>query len=182
MMAYSSISHMGYALVGLAAATPEGITGTLIYLTTYLFMNVGTFAVIAAMSRKGHMVENINDLAGLGKTDPGIATAMAIFMFSMAGVPPLAGFFGKFLVFKAALAADLYTLTIIGLLASAVGAFFYLRIVKIMFFDKAAEALDKRSLSLSFITFSMGTITVVFLLFLSPMLQMGQIAAQSLFQ
>lgn len=182
MMAYSSIAHMGYALVGLAAATSDGVMGTLVYLTTYLFMNIGTFAVIAAMSRKGRIVENINDLAGLGKTDPGIATAMAIFMFSMAGVPPLAGFFGKFLVFKAALASDLYALTIIGILASAVGAFFYLRIIKIMFFDKAAEPLDKRSLSLSFISFSMGTITVIFLLFLSPMLQMGKIAAQSLFQ
>ncbi|MDI2090372.1 NADH-quinone oxidoreductase subunit NuoN [Commensalibacter oyaizuii] len=181
MMAYSSIAHMGYALVGLAAATSDGVLGTLIYLTTYLFMNVGTFAVIAAMTRKGHVVENINDLAGLGKTDPGIATAMAIFMFSMAGVPPLAGFFGKFMVFWAAISAHLYLLTIVGILASAVGAFFYLRIVKIMFFDKPAEALDQRSLSLSFISFGMGTLTVIFLLFMSPMLHISKIAAQSLF-
>lgn len=181
MMAYSSVAHMGYALVGLAAGTSNGVLGTIIYLTTYLFMNIGTFAVIASMTRKGKTVENINDLAGLGKSDPGIAVAMAIFMFSMAGVPPLAGFFGKFMVFWAAIQVHLYTLVTISIIASVIGAFFYLRIVKIIFFDKTEEPLDQRSLSLSFMSFGMGTITVLFIVFMGPMMHVGRIAAQSLF-
>lgn len=181
MMAYSSISHMGYTLVGLAAATTEGVLGSLIYLTVYLFMNIGTFAVIAAMTRKGLIVENVKDLSGLGKTNPGIAAAMAIFMFSMAGAPPLAGFFGKFMVFWAAISAHLYILTIIGILASAISAYIYLRIIKIMYFNTLIQPLDPQPLSLSLITFSMGTVTIIFLLFMSPIVHISKIAAQSLF-
>lgn len=181
MMAYSSVAHMGYAMVGLAAGNSNGVLGTIIYLTTYLFMNVGTFAVITSMTRKGKVVENINDLAGLGKSDPGIAVAMAIFMFSMAGVPPLAGFFGKFMVFWAAIQVHLYVLATVGIVASVLSAFFYLRIVKIIFMDKSHGQLDHRSLSISFMSFGMSALTVIFIIFMGPMMHVGRIAAKSLF-
>ena len=180
-MAYSSVAHMGYAMVGLAAGNSNGVLGTIIYLTTYLFMNVGTFAVITSMTRKGKVVENINDLAGLGKSDPGIAVAMAIFMFSMAGVPPLAGFFGKFMVFWAAIQVHLYVLATVGIVASVLSAFFYLRIVKIIFMDKSHGQLDHRSLSISFMSFGMSALTVIFIIFMGPMMHVGRIAAKSLF-
>lgn len=143
LMAYSSIGHVGYALVGLTAATSEGVRGVLVYLTIYLVMNIGTFACILAMRRGDRMVESIDDLRGLAKTHKGMAMALAIFMFSLAGVPPLAGFFGKFYVFMAAINAGLYYLAVIGVLASVVGAFYYLRIIKIMYFDEPTEPLSK---------------------------------------
>jgi NADH-quinone oxidoreductase subunit N len=138
LMAYSSIGHVGYALIGLAAGSAIGVRGILVYMAIYLFMNVGTFAVILCMRRDGRMVEEIGDLAGLSRTQPGLALALAIFMFSMAGIPPLAGFFAKLYIFLAAIDAGLYTLAVIGVLASVVGAFYYLRIVKLMYFDEPA--------------------------------------------
>ncbi|MDJ0894470.1 MAG: NADH-quinone oxidoreductase subunit NuoN [Alphaproteobacteria bacterium] len=143
LMAYSSIGHMGYALVGLAAGTETGVTGVILYMTIYMFMNVGTFACILCMRRQDRMVEQIDDLAGLAQTQPRLALAMAIFMFSMAGIPPLAGFFGKFFVFRAAIDAGLVGLAVVGVLASVVGAFYYLRIVKLMYFDPAADVFDR---------------------------------------
>jgi len=143
LMAYSSIGHVGYALIGVAAGNQIGIRGLLVYLAIYLFMNLGTWAVILAMRQKGRLVEGISDLAGLGKTHPGMALALAIFMFSMAGIPPLAGFWGKLYVFMAAIQSGLVTLAVIGVLTSVVGAYYYLRIVKIMYFDEPAEQLDK---------------------------------------
>ncbi len=145
LMAYSSIGHVGYALVGLAAGSQEGVRGVLVYLAIYLFMNLGTFTIILAMRQKGRPVEGISDLAGLSKTNPLMAVSMAIFMFSMAGVPPMAGFFGKFYVFMSAVNAGLYTLAVIGVLSSVVGAFYYLRIIKIMYFDEVQEPLDRLS-------------------------------------
>jgi len=142
LMAYSSIGHMGYALVGLAAGTTEGVRGVLVYLTIYLFMNAGTFAVILSMRQQDRPVEGIKDLAGLGRTQPLTALAMGVFMFSMAGIPPLAGFFAKFYVFVAAVEADLVWLAIVGVLTSVVSAFYYLRIFKVMFFDEPLEGLD----------------------------------------
>jgi NADH-quinone oxidoreductase subunit N len=142
LMAYSSIGHVGYVLIGLAAGTEAGIQSVAVYLAIYLFMNVGTFAVILAMRAKGIAVEGIDDLKGLAHTRPGLALAMAIFMFAMAGIPPLAGFFGKLYVFMAAVQAGLFTLAVIGVLASVVSAFYYLRIVKIMYFDEPVGALD----------------------------------------
>jgi len=115
----------------------------LIYLAIYLFMNVGTFAVILSMRQKGRLLENIDDLAGLSKTHPAMALWTAIFMFSMAGVPPLAGFWGKFYVFMAAIDKGLLTLAVIGVLTSVVGAYYYLRIIKIMYFDEPIEVLDR---------------------------------------
>jgi NADH-quinone oxidoreductase subunit N len=143
LMAYSSIANVGYALVGLAAGTPEGLSGMLIYMAIYVVMNAGTFAVILAMRQQGRMVEGIVDLAGLGKTRPMMAASLAIFMFSLAGIPPLAGFFGKLFVFRAAINSGLYTLAVLGVLASVVGAFYYLRIIKIMYFDEPREGFDK---------------------------------------
>ena len=142
LMAYSSIGHVGYALMGLAAGTEAGAGGVMLYMAIYLVMNVGTFACILSMKVKDRMVENISDLAGLSKTRPGMAFALMLFMFSMAGIPPLAGFFGKFFVFAAAIDAGLIYLAIIGAVASVVSAFYYLRIIKVMYFDEAEEAID----------------------------------------
>ncbi|GBQ72445.1 NADH-quinone oxidoreductase chain N [Ameyamaea chiangmaiensis NBRC 103196] len=180
LMAYSSIGHMGYALMGLAAATPGGIRGTLVYLTTYLFMNVGVFAGIAAMRRKGHETTDIADLSGLGRTSPGLALMMAIFMFSMLGMPPTAGFFGKLMVFSAAYGAGLYGLLAIGAITSAIGAYYYLRIVKVMYFDASAPAFDTRSPSLAFLSVSMGIVTALFVLVLGPVTSAAQAAASAL--
>ena len=135
LMAYSSIGHMGYALIGLAVGTPEGIRGVLVYMVIYVFMSAGAFACIIAMRRRGRSLEQISDLSGLARTDPALALAMAVFMFSMAGIPPLSGFFGKLYVFLAAVQGGLWTLAIIGVLTSVVGAYYYLRIVKVMYFD-----------------------------------------------
>jgi NADH-quinone oxidoreductase subunit N len=140
LMAYSSIGHIGYALIGLAAGNAAGVRGILVYMAIYLFMNVGTFGVILCMRRDGVMVEEIGDLTGLSRTQPALALALGIFMFSMAGIPPLGGFFAKIYVFLAAIDAGLYGLAVIGVLASVVGAFYYLRIVKLMYFDEPAGA------------------------------------------
>ena len=142
LMAYSSIGHVGYALVGVAAGSEVGVSGVLIYFSLYLFMNVGTFACILSMRRGGRMVESLDDLAGLSRTHPLMAAALAAFMFSMAGVPPLAGFWGKLYVFQAAVGSELYVLAVIGVLASVVSCFYYLRIIKIMYFDEVVEPLD----------------------------------------
>ncbi|RUY05351.1 NADH-quinone oxidoreductase subunit NuoN, partial [Mesorhizobium sp. M7A.F.Ca.US.005.03.2.1] len=131
LMAYSSIGHMGYALVGLAANSQAGVRGVAIYMLIYLVMTLGTFAFILAMRRKEGNVEQISDLAGLSSTNPVMATILTILMFSLAGIPPLAGFWGKWYVFLAAINANLYALAIIGVLASVVGAYYYLRIIKI---------------------------------------------------
>ena len=143
LMAYSSIGHVGFALIGLAAGTAEWVRGVIIYMTIYLVMNIGTFACILLMRRKGGMVESIDDLAGLSRTSPALAFALAVLMFSLAGIPPLAGFFGKFYVFVAAINAGLYTLAVIGVLASVVGAFYYVRIVRLMYFDEPAEPFER---------------------------------------
>ena len=142
LMAYSSIGHVGYALIGLAAGTEAGVRGVLVYMAIYLAMNVGTFCCILAMRRTGRMVEGIDDLAGLARTHPMVAMALAAMMFSMAGIPPLAGFFGKFYIFVAAIDAGLITLAVIGVLTSVVGAFYYLRIIKIMYFEEPVDAFD----------------------------------------
>ena len=143
LMAYSSIGHVGYMLMAVATGTTEGVRGILVYLAIYLFMNLGTWAIIMAMRQRGRLVEKISDLAGLSKTHPGMALALAIFMFSMAGIPPLAGFWAKLYVFMAAIHGHLVILAVIGVLSSVVGAYYYLRIVKVMYFDEPAEQLDK---------------------------------------
>ncbi|MFO7854271.1 MAG: NADH-quinone oxidoreductase subunit NuoN [Paracoccaceae bacterium] len=144
LMAYSSIAHMGFALVGLAAGTVEGAQALLIYLAIYVTMNVGVFAFMLTMARDGQPVVEIRDLAGLSKDRPALALGVGALFFSLAGVPPLVGFFGKWQVFAAAVEADLAALAVAGAVASVIGAYYYLRIVKIMYFDAAEAPLDRR--------------------------------------
>ncbi len=143
LLAYSSIGHVGYALIGLAVADTAGVRGILIYMAIYMVMSLGTFAVVLSMRIKDQMVEDIDDLRGLAKTHPLMALAMAIFMFSMAGIPPMAGFFAKLYIFMAAIESQAYTLAILGVLTSVVAAFYYLRIIKVMYFDDVVTPLDR---------------------------------------
>jgi len=181
LMAYSSIGHMGYALIGLAAGTPEGIRGTLVYMVIYVFMTAGTFACIIAMRRNGRAVEQISDLSGLSNTDPTLALAMAIFMFSLAGIPVLSGFFAKLYIFLAAVQDGLWTLAVIGVLTSVVGAFYYIRVIKVMYFDPAAAPFDPRPPSLSFVAAVGGLFTTFFFIFPGPIVLAAQAAAKALF-
>src|SRR6186713_326880 len=142
LMAYSSIGHMGFALVGLASGTVEGAQGVLMYIAIYLAMTLGTFAVILSMRRTEGMVEEISDLSGLARTNPPLAFFLAMLLFSLAGIPPLAGFFAKYYVFLGAIKAGLYGLAVIGVLASVVGAYYYLLIVKTMYFDEPAKGFN----------------------------------------
>ncbi|WP_206378288.1 NADH-quinone oxidoreductase subunit NuoN [Sneathiella limimaris] len=182
LMAYSSIGHIGYALVGLAAGSEAGVRGVLIYMTIYVIMNIGTFAIILSMRQKEGMVEDISELAGLGKSNPFMAFVLMVFMFSLAGIPPLAGFFGKFYVFVAAIDAGLYPLAIIGLVTSVVGAFYYIRIVKIMYFDEAAEGFEPMTKSLATIMVVTGLFVVFFVAYPSPLTDSASAAASVLFQ
>lgn len=141
LLAYSSIANIGFALVGLSAATEDGVWSVLVYLGIYLVMTLGAFACVISMRRESGPVETIEDLAGLNDRHLGMATAFAALMFSLAGIPPLAGFFAKFYVLKAAMDAGLFWLAIIGVLASVVGAYYYLRVIKVMFFDEPKEPL-----------------------------------------
>ncbi len=143
MMAYSSIGHIGYALIGLVVANESGIRGIMIYMAIYLFMNIGTFACILTLRRGDRMVENISELAGMSKSHPVVAAALTIFMFSMAGIPPLAGFFSKLYIFLSAIESDFFGLAIIGVLSSVVGSFYYLRIIKVIYFDEQVDPFDK---------------------------------------
>ncbi len=187
LMAYSSIGHVGYALLGLAVGTSEGIRAVLVYMAIYLTMNIGTFACILAMRRQGQYVEQIPDLAGLSKRNLPMAIIMMLLMFSLAGVPPLAGFFGKFYVFKAvmemsALSSGWTVLAVIGVLSSVVGAFYYLRIVKVMFFDEAVEPLDLPSgRELGLLMGLAGAFNLFFFPFAGPLLRAAGNAAAALF-
>jgi NADH-quinone oxidoreductase subunit N len=180
LMAYSSIGHVGYALMGLAVDTDVGVRGLLIYMAIYLVMNVGTFAVLVAMRRQGKAVELIDDLAGLGRSHPGMAMWMAIFMFSMAGVPPLAGFFGKLYVFLAAIQAGYFWLALIGVLTSVVGGYYYLRIVKVMYFDSTEQVLDVPAPGVSIVMTLSGLFNLLFILWPAPLIGAAQAAVAAL--
>lgn len=182
LMAYSSIGHVGYALVGLAAGGEEGIRGILVYMTIYLFMNIGAFAIILCMRVNGRAVEELKDLAGFSRSHPMMALAMAIFMFSMAGIPPLAGFFGKLYIFLAAIKAELYILSVIGVLTSVVSAYYYLRVIKIMYFDEPGEAIDRfQDDALGAVLIGASLFTLLFFIFPSPVLDAAGAAAATLF-
>ena len=182
LMAYSSIGHIGYALIGLAAGDAVGVRGVLIYMAIYLFMNLGTFSCILCMRRGDRMVEDISDLAGFAKSHPLVALAFAIFMFSMSGIPPLAGFFAKFYIFLAAIQAELYALAVIGVLSSVVAAFYYLRIVKVMYFDDLVETLNKPiDRDIGAVLVGTCLVIVFFFLYPSPLLSGAQGAAAALF-
>jgi NADH-quinone oxidoreductase subunit N len=181
LMAYSSIGHMGFALVGLAAGTPQGAQGVLIYIAIYVVMTLATFSVILAMQRNGQAVENIADFAGLARTNPLLAFFFAMLLFSLAGVPPLAGFFGKFYVFLAAIKAGLFPLAVLGVLSSVVGAFYYLSIVKVMYFDEPIGAVDPVRTELRTVLAIAGTFNILFFAYPAPLVNAATAAAKSLF-
>jgi len=181
LMAYSSIGHMGFALVGLAPGTATGVQGVLIYIAIYLAMTLGTFAVILAMRRNGEMVEEIQDLAGLARSNPPLALFLAVLLFSLAGIPPLAGFFAKFYVFLAAIEGGLYTLAVIGVLASVVGAYYYLLIVKIIYFDEPVQGFQPMPVELKAVLGITGLFNLLFFIYPAPLLEAASAAAKSLF-
>jgi len=181
LMAYSSIGHMGFALVGLAAGTAEGAQGVLVYIAIYVAMTLGSFSVILAMKRNGQHVENISDFAGLSNTNPLLAFFFAMLLFSLAGVPPLAGFFAKFYVFTAAIKAGLFALSVIGVLTSVVGAYYYLLIVKVMYFDEPLTQLDPVRVELSTVLAVAGLFNILFCVFPGSLVSMASAAAKSLF-
>ncbi len=181
LMAYSSIGHMGFALVGLAAGTVGGVRGVIVYLMIYLAMTIGTFACIVSMRRRDGMVEDITDLAGLGRSRPMMALTMAILMFSLAGIPPLAGFFAKFYVFLAAIEAGLYPLAVLGVLASVVGCYYYLRIIKIMYFDEAGAEFEPMARELKLVLGVTAVFVVGFFAYPGPFVAAAGTAAAALF-
>jgi NADH-quinone oxidoreductase subunit N len=181
LMAYSSIGHMGFALVGLAAGTAEGAQGVLIYAAIYVSMTLGTFAIILAMKRNGQAVESLSDFAGLSQTNPTLAFFMAMLLFSLAGVPPLAGFFAKYYVFVAAIKSGLFTLAVIGVLASVVGAYYYLYIIKLMYFDQPAGAVEPARSELRLVLAVAGLFNILFVVYPAPLVTAATVAAKSLF-
>jgi NADH-quinone oxidoreductase subunit N len=181
LLAYSSIGHMGFALVGLASGTVEGAQGVLVYIAIYLVMTLGMFSIILAMKRNGENVENIADFAGLARTNPLMAFFMAMLLSSLAGIPPLAGFFAKFYVFLAAIKAGLFTLAVLGVLSSVVGAYYYLYIVKVMYFDEPAGAVQPMRLELRTVLAVAGLFNILFFVYPAPLVSAASAAAKSLF-
>jgi NADH-quinone oxidoreductase subunit N len=181
LMAYSSIAHMGFALIGLAAGTSEGVQGVLVYIAIYVTMTLGVFAVILAMRRPTGMVESIDQLAGLGRTHPTMAFFLAMLLFSMAGVPPLAGFFAKFYVFLAAIKAGFYALAVIGVVISVVGSYYYLYIVKLMYFDEPAGSFEQMPYELRVVLAICGLFNIFFFVYPAPLVGIASAAAHSLF-
>ena len=181
LMAYSSIGHMGFALIGLAAGTTEGVQGVLVYMAIYVAMTLGTFACIIAMRRGDQPFEDIAELAGLARTNPAQAFFLAMLLFSLAGVPPLAGFFAKFYVFLAAIKAGLFALAVLGVLASVVGCYYYLMIVKIMYFDEPAPAFDPMERGLRITLGLTGLFVILFFAYPGPLVEAAATAAKSLF-
>jgi NADH-quinone oxidoreductase subunit N len=181
LLAYSSIGHMGYALIGLAAGSPEGVQSVIIYMAIYLIMTLGSFACVLAMRRKDGQIETISDLAGLARTNGLHAFFLAVFMFSLAGIPPLAGFFAKYFIFMAAIKANLVMLAVIGVLASVVGAVYYIRIVKLMYFDEPVERFEPMVTEVKAVIVLAGLFVLFFALFPQPLSSLAQAAAASLF-
>ena len=167
LVAYSSIGHVGYTLAGLATGTNDGIQSSIIYITIYIIMNLGLFSCLLMMKRNNVYYENIEDLSGLSKNHPLLSLCLLIILFSLAGIPPLAGFFAKFYIFKSVLEQSMYFLAIVGLLSTVVAAFYYLRIIKIIYFDKEKEKYDiDHSMWLKF-SLTVSTLIILFY-FISP--------------
>ncbi|KQZ19167.1 NADH:ubiquinone oxidoreductase subunit N [Mesorhizobium sp. Root552] len=181
LMAYSSIGHMGFALVGLASNSEAGVRGVIIYMLIYVAMTLGTFAFIIAMRRKEGQVETIGDLAGLSNTNPVMATILTILLFSLAGIPPLAGFWAKWYVFLAAINAELYALAVIGVLSSVVAAFYYLRIIKIMWFDEPVGGFEPMPVELRVVLGASGAFVLFYVLIGGPIGTYAQAAAKTFF-
>jgi NADH-quinone oxidoreductase subunit N len=181
LLAYSSIANMGYALVGLAAGTAEGVQGVMTYMAIYLATTLAAFACVLMMRRDGKLVEDISELAGLSRTNGWMAFAMAMMMFSLAGIPPLAGFWAKWYVFLAAINAKLYVLAVIGVLTSVVGAYYYLRLVKVMYFDEPKPAFEKADLGVRTVLLISALFVLVLSLVPAPLFDSAAAAAKSLF-
>jgi NADH-quinone oxidoreductase subunit N len=173
LLAYSSIANVGYALIGLAAGTPEGAQAVLMFMVLYMIDATGFFAVLTALSRQGQPMERLEDMAGLAKSRPGLALVMLILCASVIGIPPFPGFFGKFYVFKAALNAHLTWLAVVGLLASVVSAFYYLRLIKVMYLDPSPGETDKPPRDASWVAYASGIfalpVVIVALAWLDPL-------------
>jgi NADH-quinone oxidoreductase subunit N len=181
LLAYSAIGNIGYALIGLAAASPEGARGVIIYLVIYVAMTLGAFACVLAMRRPEGMVEDIEELAGLAQTNLGLATVLAVLLFSLAGIPPLAGFFAKFYVFVAAVKEGLWALAVIGVLASVVGAYYYVRVVKIMFFDEPRPRFASVPAKTALVMGASGLYILLYVAWPAPLVEAAGTAAKSLF-
>ncbi len=189
LMAYSSIGHIGYGLIGLVVAagpissnSRDGIQAMLVYITIYLFMSLGTFACILCMKRGDRMVEEISGLSGLSKNNPVMAGVLTLLMFSMAGIPPLAGFFGKLYIFQAAIQSGLVGLAVIGVLTSVIGAFYYLRIIKVIYFDDAEEKFDRPiAPELRAVLLVSGLFIILFIFIPTPIISLAEVAALALF-
>ena len=143
LMAYSSIGHIGYAIAGVASGTTNGFKSTLVYISIYVVMNIGAFGCILLMKRGGKYLEDIDELSGVSKNHPLMSLALLIILFSLAGIPPLAGFFAKFYIFMAVIESEMYTLAIVGLVTTVISSFYYIRIIKIMYFDKSKKPFEK---------------------------------------
>lgn len=180
LLAYSSIGHMGYALMGLAVGTVAGVQSTLVYIAIYVVMSFGAFACVVAMRRKGKAVEEISDLAGLAKEHPAFAFAFAVLLWSMAGIPPLFGFFAKLYVFATAFNGGLDTLSIIGIITAVFSAFYYLRVIKVMYFDKGEPAFDKTSFGAGFVMTVSAVVAIVFVIVPGPLMTIAGEAAKAL--
>ncbi len=181
LLAYSSIANMGYALVGLAAGTPAGVQGVMTYMAIYLATTLAAFACVLMMNRNGKPVEEIGELAGLSRTNGWMAFAMSMMMFSLAGIPPLAGFWAKWYVFLAAIEAKLYVLAVVGVITSVVGAYYYLRIVKVIYFDEAKPAFDKGDAGVRGVLLISALFVLVLSFLPAPLFDSAAAAAKSLF-
>src|SRR5262249_18349728 len=181
LLAYSAIGSIGYMLIGLAAGTPEGARGMIIYLVIYVVMTLGAFACVLCLRRSSGMVEEIDELSGLAQSNLGLATVLALLLFSLAGVPPLAGFFAKFYVFIAAVKEGLWPLAIFGMLASVVGAYYYLRIVKVMFFDEPKERFLPVPVKTGLVMAVTGVFVLLYVVWPAPLVNAADAAARSLF-
>ena len=182
LMAYSSIGHIGYALIGVACVSSEGLRSLLIYLMIYLVMNISVFTVILSLKRNDAYFENISDLSGMYKNHPFTTILVALMMFSLAGIPPLAGFFGKFYIFVAALESNMVFLAVIGIIASVISAFYYLRIVKIMYFDEPKEEFDGVNIrSLQVLFYPSSFLVILFFIYPAPIIQLSEYAIKSFY-
>jgi len=181
LLAYSAIGNIGYMLIGLAAGSPEGARGMILYLVIYVVMTLGAFACVLCMRRPSGMVEDIGELAGLAQSNLGLASLFALLLFSLAGVPPLAGFLAKFYVFVAAVKEGMWPLAIFGVLASVVGAYYYVRIVKVMFFDAPKEAFLRVPFKAGLILGLAGMFVLLYVVWPAPLVEGAGAAAATLF-
>ena len=183
LIAYSSIIHVGFILMGLVTASDEGIRSVLVYLSIYMVMSVGIFACMMLVRKKDHhLCEEIESFSGLSKTQPMLAACIAILMFSMAGIPPMAGFFAKFFVIYAAVNEGMIILAVIAALSSVVAAYYYLRVVKVMYFDEPSLLLDRKShREIRLVATGATAINLLFFIYFTPLLTAAEVAASSLF-